>query len=262
MIEKGIAVIDADSIIFHGFHPNKVLDEESKQPVKIDGKFQYYEKTDKEIEESIDYLLNKIIIDTQCSGYICFVKGKNTTNSRKYINPEYKLNRNKESPKFWEFTKNYLIKKWNVVEVNDIEVDDAVNITRLQIPNSFITALDKDLLSLEGCHYNWNKGKWIEVNKSEADYKFWSDMIVGQPGDNIKGLPGKGEKYVEKIFINNDLRDCNLYSQVVLKEYIQQLGEERGIQEFYSNYKCLKLLSNYEGFIIPEINLINKEEEW
>lgn len=260
MINNAIAIIDCDSLIFHSFHPNKHLDE-NKQPIKIDGKFSYYEKTEEQIKESVDYLMGKIFTETNCDGWIAFVKGKNTTNARKSINPLYKDNRNKESPKWWEFTKQYFIDKYKAIEVNDMEVDDIVNITRLSIPNSFITALDKDLLHLEGVHFNWSTAKWIEVTKEEADCYFWSDMIIGQPGDNIKGLPGKGVQFAKGMIIEANINAID-YSEIVLHEYIKQFGEEEGIEEYYKNYRCLKILSKLDDFKIPSINLINKEIDW
>ncbi len=254
----GIAIIDLDSIIFTAFHPNKVLDEDG-QPVKVEGKFVYQDKTEDEITKSVDSLMNSILTKSQADGYIAFVKGKG--NYRYKINPDYKANRPKESPKFWKFTKQYLIDNWSAIEVNDIEVDDAVNIARLQIPNSFICAIDKDLLYLEGTSYNWSRNKWQTIDSSESMYKFWADMIIGQPGDNIKGLPGKGAKYVEKLFES----ELGVPLQaLILNEYINHLGEAEGIEEYYKNYFSLKILDNYKDFVIPEVvkyeQIVNNSE--
>lgn len=236
-----IGVLDLDSIAYSIGHPNKVLDD-SGEPIKSDGKFVYYDKTTEELMSCADVLMMKILSDCSCDNYIAYIKGKG--NYRYSINPDYKANRSKESPKWWQFVKRYLIDQWGAIPVNSMEVDDAVNITRLSIKDAFIIAIDKDLLSLKGRHYNWKTEKWVEVDEDQAEYNFWADMIVGQPGDNIKGLPGKGIKYVEK------LNPVTLVS--VFNEYIQYYGERTGINEFYKNYNCLKILEKYDGFVLPE----------
>lgn len=248
-----IAVLDLDSVMFSCGHPNKVLDD-AGEPIKENGKFVYIDKTEDELKDSVHYWMNNILTKSEATHYIPFIKGKG--NYRYEINSNYKANRPKESPKWWAFTKAYFISEFGAIPVDGIEVDDAVNITRLSLPDSFICAIDGDLLGLEGCHYNWRKEEWITTTGHDAEYKFWKDMISGQPGDNIKGIPGKGDKFVQTLFANDEIA----LSQLTLGAYIQFLGEERGIEEFYKNYKSLKILDKYEGFIIPEPLSVTKEE--
>lgn len=130
MIEKKekIALIDADSIIFSAFHGKKVMDDITGEPAKIDGKFVIIPKTDQEIQESLDFYFTDIFKNGEFTHYIIFVKGHNTIADRIKANPNYKIQRNKEIPEKWEFTKQYAIEKWKAIEINDIEVDDAINI--------------------------------------------------------------------------------------------------------------------------------------
>lgn len=259
-----IAIIDIDSVIFTAFHPNKVLDNNGNPTRTEDGKrFIYKEKTPKEIIESCDFLMNSMLEESEATGYIAFVKGWNTTQLKEAVNPEYKADRNKESPKLWNFTKEYLKLAWNVYSVNNIETDDAVNISRLKIDNSFICAIDSDLLGLEGKHYNWRKKEWITNTKEQEDSTFWTNMICGTH-NNTKGLKGKGPAYVDKLFDTEHIEvGVKSLHDVVLSEFILQLGEEEGIKQFYANYVCTKLLTNYDGFTIPEINEYNKQvQEW
>jgi hypothetical protein len=247
-----IAIIDMDSVLFSIGNGNKVLDEKN-EPVKKDGKFVYIEKTELQLIEASDFWMNKILTECGATHYIAYIKGLNTTDSRKNINCDYKSKRPTTSPWYWNFVKEYLKLKWKVFQVNGIEVDDAVNITRLNLENSFIVAIDGDLLRLDGTHYQWRvkgeeSGKWITTTKDEAIYKFWSDMIVGQPGDGLSGLKGKGIKYVEDLFTEN--LGVPIES-LVFNEYIQHYGEEIGIEEFYKSYKCLNILYKFEGFEIP-----------
>lgn len=261
MIEnKKIAIIDCDSILFSAAHPNKVLDDK-KQPIKVDNKFVYQEKSIEEMLVSLDQILNDLLTNSESTHYIAYIKGKG--NFRYSINPDYKGNRHKESPWWWKTLKDYLIAKWQAFEVNNIEVDDACNITRLKVLNSFISAIDKDLLELEGEHYNWRTNKWYVNTKDQANYKFWGDMICGQPGDNIQGIPGKGIKYVYKLFDTNDYDTPLFYKERTLTEYVNYFGEYKGIKEFYKNYISLKILEDHEEFIIPDyIEFSKNNKEW
>ena len=240
-----IAIIDVDSICFTIGNPNKVLDHLGL-PIKKNGKFLYTDKTESELAESADYWMNKILEDCKCTHYIAFIKGTNTIKSRLEINPDYKGNRKKETPTWWKFCKQYLIEKWGAIEAHGAESDDYVNITRLQLKDSFIVAIDNDLLNLEGTHYNWKKNLWVTVDAKTAKYEFWKDMLTGQPGDNIKGIPKVGDKTAARILT------IEPYSGVVLDQYIKHFGEELGIKEFYKNYFSLRILDTYANFAIPE----------
>lgn len=262
------AIIDVDSVMFAIGNGNKLLDED-KIPIKDSiGKFIYTEKSETELAQSADWIMNDILTSCNADGYIAYIKGKNTTSERKLINPEYKANRPKESPKWWSFTKQYLIDKWKVIPADNYEVDDYVNVTLKMLPDSFIIAIDKDLLGLEGRHFNWRKKEWVEVTKAQEEYNFWASMITGDTADNIKGLPGKGIKFVEKVLLKDTIRigEYNVERsyvqtnyQIILEEYVNHFGESEGIKEFYKNYFSLKIADKIEGFVIPEIITFKKE---
>lgn len=243
-----IAIIDLDSIAFTIGHPNKVLGEDG-QPIKENGKFVYYDKTEEELKVSTEQVMNDILTKSHATHYIAYMKGVGTTSRRKSVNPEYKANRNQEEPKWWRFVQNQLFLYWGAKYVNDIEVDDGVNITRLLLPDSFICAIDGDLLGLEGTHYNWRKNEWITVTKEEAEYKFWEDMIAGQPGDNIKGLPSKGPAFAEKIFHDETGMLLRRHlANVTFAAYLNHFGELKGIKEYFANYMSLKILDSFDYF--------------
>ena len=254
------AVVDLDSVMFSIGNPNKVLGTDG-QPLRRDNKFVYEDKTNEQLADSCEFIMNKILTNSKCTDYIAFIKGNNTTKSKRLIDPQYKMDRHGEAPKWWNFTKEYLIQNWRVVSVDNIEVDDAVNITRLQIPNSFICAIDSDLLGLQGTHYNWKKnelvGEWITTTAEQAEYKFWSDMITGTH-NNTKGIPKVGIVGARNILMESKPIQ---YKFAVLGAYVYHFGEELGIEEFYKNYKMIKILDKYEGFVIPEPIRFKKKEE-
>lgn len=260
--EKRIAILDLDSIAYVIGWGNKIPDGEGGFLRDERGRLIYEEKTEEQLIDSCNEVMENILVGCGCTHYIAYIKGRNTSKHRYKAKSDYKSNRPKEQPEWWDFVKDYLTGTWGAVLVNDIEVDDAVNITRLKIKDSYIVAVDKDLLNLEGTHYNWKTEEWSSKTKSEATYLFWSDMIAGQPGDGVKGLHGKGDKYVEKLFNKipvDQLRDT------VFNEYMKHYGEYKGVEEFYKNYICLKLLDDYEGFKVPEITeflpIVNNVDE-
>lgn len=253
------AIIDVDSIMFTIGNGNKLLDED-KIPIKdTTGKFIYTEKSEEELITSADWIMNDILASCNADGYIAYIKGKNTTSERKLINPEYKANRPKESPKWWSFTKQYLMDKWKVIPADNYEVDDYVNVTLKMLPDSFIVAIDKDLLGLEGRHFNWRKKEWVEVTKEQEEYNFWASMITGDTADNIKGLPGKGVKFTENLYKTTCEENGPNFYQAILYWYINHFGEFEGIKEFYKNYFSLKIADKIEGFAVPEIITFKKE---
>ena len=230
-VETKIALIDGDYLLFVACH-NKTGEDI---------------KDFSQIKDNFESHLENILANSEASGYIGFLTGKNF---RKEINPEYKGNRKGERPEFFRELKEYVLTKFNLIE--PLEADDCVNICKNKIEGSFIVSNDKDLLNLPGRHYNPQKQDWKETTKEEAERYFWISMIAGDTTDNIKGIPGKGVKYAESV-LNTADSEMMFYHQLVYAGYINHFGVDKGIQEFYKNYMCLKILTDYEGFKIPEV---------
>lgn len=245
-----VAILDLDSIAYAIGNGVKLLDE-TGEPRREEGRFVYREKTEQELQESADEILKSILSGCKATHYIGFIKGSNTTDKRKEVHAQYKENRKTTPPIWWPFVKADLIRRWGAHEANGFEVDDYVNATRLIVPDSIVCAIDKDLLGLEGVHYNWKKQEIVKVTKSEALYKFWSDMITGQSGDSIKGIPGRGVKFVTEFFSHLKEPSSSMYAVYVLGQYIKDFGESEGIYEFYRNYSALKILDYIPLFIPP-----------
>jgi len=246
---RKIAILDMDSIAYVIGNGNKVLDGNG-QPKREDGRFVYVDKTENELRRAADTVMKDILTSCRAGGYIGYIKGDNTTDYRKSINPSYKSNRKEEPPSWWNFVKFDLVNRWKIKVANNHEVDDYVNVTRFKVPNSFICAIDKDLLSLVGTHFDWKKRTWVTVSEPEAQKYFWRDMIAGQPGDNVKGIPGRGTKFYEGLVVEAMKKGIELRN-IVFEQYVVDFGESEGIYEFYKNYTSLKILDNMPLFI-PE----------
>lgn len=255
-----IAVIDLDSVAYSIGHGIKLLDEK-QQPIKVDNKFTYRDKTAEELKSSADQVMTSILVACGATHFIGYMKGYETTKFRLVANPDYKGNRSKEEPWWWGAVQLDLHKRWGAHYVNGMEVDDAVNITRLALKDAFIVAIDGDLLGLEGTHYQWRihgeiGGKWVTTTEEQAFWKFWSDMIVGQPGDNIKGIPGKGEAYAKRLLGQPRMEGL---AGLTFQAYTSTFGIDKGVREFYKNYISLKILDSQESFLIPQPQSVQEQ---
>ena len=223
-----VALVDADSIIYFCLYNKKDV----------------IPKTLEECKASLDGYIYKIIYTTEATHFILALTiGKNFRYS---IKSDYKGGRSTEKPLYFNECREYLIDKYSAIHHSDLEADDLVNIYNKNIPSSFICACDSDILEgLEGSHFNYKKFEWIITSKEQANYKFWSSMIAGTH-NGISGLKGRGIKYAEKL-----IGDAETYPDKVLLAYINNfVNEELGIQEFYKNYKCIKILDKYENLEI------------
>lgn len=253
-MSRKVALIDMDSILFTAFYGKKVNDPMTGEPKREDGKFVIIEKTDEEIEESLDGIMKMIFETGEFTHYIGFVKGKNTINTRLAIYPEYKQGR-PPTPERWEFTKAYAIKAWNAVPIDNIEVDDAIRIASLNIPDSHIVAIDKDLLWLAGTNFNWRKNEWITVTKEQEAKNFAVSMICGDTVDKISGLKGKGDKYCEK----NNIETLEGVFKAYLEHYYPS---SKAVYEFYRTFTVLNMLEESGHFtVMPTPIKISETDE-
>lgn len=244
LYSEKIALIDADSIVFiaHWDSDNKTYD----KPLEV-------------IKQSIDSIISSILINTKVNKYLGYV-GYTRAQFRYDAYPEYKANRKDREPlPFYKEAKQHMVDHWQFIPLHGIEADDVVNMLRIKIDNSFICAIDKDLLQLEGTHYNYKTNEWVTTSKQEADLFFWKSMIIGDSTDNIKGLEGKGKVFADILLMNIDDEDSLRY--LVFEEYINQYGEYKGIEKFYQNYKCLKIMDgeyfgDEEPIILDANNLV------
>lgn len=221
-----ILIVDADWILFNASYVKQ-----DEEPKSFD-----------ECLESIDFYIESLFEETNAEEYVlCFTSGGN--NFRKLIDSEYKANRKgRELPAFFNEMKDYIFNKYNCVHGNGREADDFCASYIKKYPDAIVSHVDKDLNQIVGSHYDSKKKEFYDITVEDANKQLWTQMITGDSGDNIKGIPGKGIKFAEKLFDRESIEVGQVtHRQLVLEEYINQFGEYLGIQEFYKNYMCLKL---------------------
>lgn len=164
-----------------------------------------------------DELLTRILSDCNADGNRIFISGDN--NFRYNIFPDYKINRkDKPKPKWLEQVREHLVVNWNAEIVDGYEADDALAINRS--PESIICSIDKDLLQIPGEHYNFVKREQMVVDEFTGWYNFYTQCLVGDPGDNIKGCKGIGKAKAPKV-LDNCKNSLEMYN-ACLKMYIAQ----------------------------------------
>lgn len=140
--------------------------------------------------------VEKIIDALGATAYTLYLSGGE--NFRKKIDPEYKAHRkDKPRPKWLEACREFLVQQWQAKVTDGIEADDALGMA--QRDDTFICSLDKDLLQIPGCHYNWVKDEEYYISEEEGLYNFWMQTIVGDVADNVFGIRGLGPVKAAKI---------------------------------------------------------------
>ena len=155
----------------------------------------------------------------------------------------------------WRFAalKEYLIEEYNALQIEPYEADDiVVAIHDRYGEDSVLIGIDKDNLQSPGWHYNYDKDELFQVSREEADYNFAAQMIIGDSGDNIPGIPGLGAKAVGK-----KLKEGTPLIKQVFDLY---MARELSVDYFTEQYRLLRMHKDiyypYELFFtqLPEVN--------
>jgi len=110
-------------------------------------------------------------------------------------------------------------KYWGAEVVDNMEADDMCAMH--QTEDTVICSGDKDLLQIEGWHYNPTKPEngMFEMDSINAARNFYLQLLAGDATDNIYGLGAVPEKYVTDFELHHSARKgCGLVSAVRLLE--------------------------------------------
>lgn len=241
----------------------------------IDGDSIAYLCSKDTIDESItnvDNIMADILRTTGASKYYLFLS------EGKYFRHEfyrdYKANRPPTKLKYVRTLLRYLKEQYLAISVPRVEADDMVMHIKSNFSNVVICAMDKDVLKgIEGRHYNYKTLEFVETTAMGASYNLWLQTLMGDSGDNIKGIPGVGEVGAKKILDSAErpFTDKKL-SKVTLEAYINKFGASTGVYEFQKNFRLVYMLRHDQDFL-NEINRLpifgspvlvnsNTEQEW
>lgn len=178
--------------------------------------------------------MSDLIKDTECKSYKVFLSGK--PNFRDKVRDDYKGNRSKAvKPVHYQLIRDYLEERYKAQIVNGMEADDALGLQQEPDHSTAIATIDKDLLMVEGLHYNYYHKEWKTVTAEEGTRFFYKQMLTGDRVDNITGIKGIGDKKADKLLDNNDDWD-----KLIVDMYLDEF--ENGFQRAVENSQLLWML--------------------
>lgn len=175
----------------------------------------------------INQMITNICHSTGATEYTVYLTGDGNFREKVAVTYPYKGNRTQSRPVYYDKLRQYLIKQHNGVVVDGMEADDAMGIEQSTSDyNTVICTIDKDLDMIPGKHYNWTKEQVYDINENEAIKNFYTQLLMGDVTDNIKGIPGIGIATAKKILDGVD--DPDDMAGVVYTKYVEHgLGGSR-----------------------------------
>lgn len=127
----------------------------------------------------------------------------------------YKANRDPEHrPVHYKSIRRYLQNRWGATVVDGIEADDAVAMAQAEVgydpERCIIVTCDKDLLTVPGLQYNFQKREFKTVTERDARTFFYRQLIMGDSTDNIGGAYKAGPKAAEAA-IRPTMNEADMY---------------------------------------------------
>lgn len=179
----------------------------------------------------LDEIIEATYEDVFATDYIIALGGK--VNFRETFYSEYKktpsrVKARSTKPIWFNKLKDYLASKENTVVAEGFEADDLLRIWSNEAQKNnidfIVCSIDKDLDCIPGKHFKPGKNIFYTVSEEEADRHYWMQILMGDPVDNIPGIPKIGKKKADNI-----LSSCNNNNErkaAVIEAYKEHYGEE------------------------------------
>lgn len=257
-----IALIDADSFIYLiGWN---FRDKEDDDPI-----MDSWEERIPRIIAAVDQQVIQVLQATQATHYIGALGHPEVKCFRQDVAKfkEYKGNR-KEEPEIFKrvkpIIKGHLFNHWKFIAVAGLEADDVVSLAGHRYidwngdhpedtAEFTICSPDKDLRQIPGKFYDYKKLDYAEVDEIQATWLFWYQMIVGDSGDGVAGIPKKGDKAAHAAL--DPLVDLSDYAPrmeaVVRGMYYTHFGAHYGDTIFEENKAVLGMMTTDHLFYEP-----------
>lgn len=242
-----IALIDGDILLYSvGFSVDH-----NKYDVSLDGEFLHSFPSSKRLWDWIPYCSEEVLggltiekrvesdplpfayynlkqtIESICRAvdaaeYEIYLTGKGNFRESIAVTKPYKGNRDPEAkPAYYQHIKNKLRSNYGAVIVDGQEADDMLGIRYGELSrrglDPIICTKDKDLNMIPGWHYNMNNGEIFNVTEEEGIRWFYTQLLTGDPVDNISGIARVGAKRADKI-LSGATRESELWERVA-EEY-------------------------------------------
>lgn len=181
---------------------------------------------------TLNTVIEKIKFHSGCSEYTVFLTGKGNYREKVAVTNKYKGNRDGTlKPFYYEEIRAYLVNRHNAIIVDGMEADDALGLA--QGEDTILCSKDKDLDTIPGLHFNWDKidqGIYT-VTEDQANAFFYKQVLMGDSTDNIVSIHGLGPKTADKLLA--DCIDEEERFSVCVCTYLEKATYERLIENMY-----------------------------
>ncbi len=166
--------------------------------------------------EKVDQLFTHIIEGvTERFGnnltYKAYLTG--STNFRKEVAKDYKANRVGEKPALLGFARNYINDNYDTIISEGEEADDSIAIAATSLyPDAIIVSIDKDFRQVPCLLFNPSKDEWLEIDEWSGLLSFYTQLLVGDRVDNIKGVWKVGPAKA-KVILNGATTETELWKR-------------------------------------------------
>jgi hypothetical protein len=156
------------------------------------------------LARATEFIQEVSFTDLDCREYKLYLTGKGNFRNEIAVTQPYKGNRKDfVRPKHYDALRKHL-QALGAIVTDGQEADDAVAIEMTEHPDKYVlVGQDKDLLQIEGLHYNPVKKEFTTITKESGMKNFYTQILTGDRTDNIKGVDKIGPVKAEKL-----LKDC------------------------------------------------------
>lgn len=218
---KRTALLDGDTLIFAASSASEVVIQWDEFNWTLHGEFGVAQKLLDNAIGRIEAALEPDEIIVALSDNLRF---------RPSVMPEYKANRaSSRKPVTYSPLRDYVHENYRTYQKPYLEGDDVLGILathpKVVEGEKIIVAVDKDLNTVPGPHFNYDKGEFYEVSPVEAD-RFWmTQVLTGDTTDGYKGCKGIGPKKAEQLL--SGLKTVEEMWPVVVQAYLDaEMTEE------------------------------------
>lgn len=145
------------------------------------------------------------------------------------IRPYKESRKDKPKPIYYADARKYLIDYWNAIVVDGWEADDACATLHMACQRdddiSILASIDKDLKMVPGWNYDYDKKILRNISWLEGQRWFYTQLLSGDDGDSIPGIPGMGERTAPKKM--KDAKTVWEMYQIAVEEYNKFYGTDK-----------------------------------
>ena len=189
-------LIDADVLVYRFAHSEQVVVRWNRDLYTMHAEL---EPAKAHIEDFIAELLEK----TGCDKAVLVLSDLDANYRKELPHVTYKANRaGVVRPIIWKPLRDWFLgEEWGALWQPRLEGDDMLGLLHCHVEDRIIATIDKDLRTVPGRHYNWDKPEQgvYTVTPAEAQEFFLTQVLTGDKTDGYGGVPGIGPVKAAKL---------------------------------------------------------------